>query len=190
MLDFKELWKGKHISVVSPIEYEYEAVHEPDVIMVLPVLAIKNKLYTEYYLALRKEVCPPYLIKEKGLDPYFYTPITGRMDKDGETPEETMRRELIEEAGIELIDYEIILHKEKMPVCKTSDMRMDLFMLIVNEFNPVEATGDGTVTEEMSESIFVRLGDMHNILNKTNVDFLLFGTYPLLMDELGKHIRL
>lgn len=192
MLNFKELWKGKHISVVSPEEYQYEAVHEPDVITVLPIIEVHSKHVkgiVDYYLVIRKEVCPPYLIKYDGLEPFFYTPITGRRDKSNETPEETMRRELVEEAGIELIDYEILIHKKKMPVCKTSDMRMDFFILLVREFNPVEAVGDGTVTEEMSKSIFVKLGDLYKIIENPNVDYLLYGAYNILMNELPKHLR-
>jgi len=193
MLEFKELWKGKHIQVVSPKEYEYEAVHEPNVIMVLPVLLVKSKFVKgldNYYLAIRKEVCPPYLIKEQGNNPYFYTTITGRMDKEGESPEETMKRELIEEAGIELVDYTVMSYKKSIPLCKTSDMRAHIYTLLVKEFNTVEAVGDGTVTEAMSQTIFVKLGEMHNIIEKPNVDFLLYGGYKILMDVIGNYIRL
>jgi 8-oxo-dGTP pyrophosphatase MutT (NUDIX family) len=193
MLEFRELWKGEYLSIVSPIKYQYEAVHENDVITVLPVVVVKSKFVKgliNYYLVIRKEVCPPYLIKDQGIDEYFYTPITGKMDKEGESSEETMKRELIEEAGIELVDYEMILHKKKMPVCKTSDMRMDLFILLVNSFNPVEPVGDGTAMEKISTSIFVKLGDMPNIIEKPNVDFLLYGSYKILMDVIGNHIRI
>jgi 8-oxo-dGTP pyrophosphatase MutT (NUDIX family) len=193
MLEFRELWKGEYLSIVSPIKYQYEAVHEKDVITVLPVVVVKSKFVKgliNYYLVIRKEVCPPYLIKDQGIDEYFYTPITGKMDKEGESSEETMKRELIEEAGIELVDYEMILHKKKMPVCKTSDMRMDLFILLVNSFNPVEPVGDGTEMEKISTSIFVKLGEMHNIIEKPNVDFLLYGSYKILMDVIKNHIRI
>lgn len=193
MLNFKVLWKGKHIQIVSPTEYEYEAVHEPNVIIVLPVLVVKSKFVkglTNYYLAIRKEVCPPYLIKDDGYGPHYYTTITGRMDKQGESPEETMKRELIEEAGIELIDYTIMSYKKNIPVCKTTDMRAHIYTLLVDKFNTVKAVGDGTVTEAMSETIFVELGKMNDIIEKPNVDFLLYGGYKILMDTIGNHIRI
>ena len=193
MLDFKKLWKGEHLEVVSPEEYSYEAVHEDNVIMVLPVLAVKSKFIkgmTNYYLAIRKEICPPYLIKDKGVGPYYYTTITGKMDKEGETPEQTMRREMIEEAGIELIDYTVMLYKKDMPVCKTTDMRANIFVILVDEFNTVEATGDGTVTEEMSKTIFVELGKVNEMIEKPNVDFLLYGVYQILMNVIGNYIRI
>jgi len=192
MLEFKELWKGEHIQVVSPKEYKYEAVHEANVIMVLPVLVVKSKFVkglTNYYLAIRKEVCPPYLIKEQGTNPYFYTTITGRMDKEGESPEETMKRELIEEAGIELIDYTVMSYKKNIPLCKTTDMRAHIYTLLINRFNQVEAVGDGTVTEEMSKTIFINLKDINNIIEKPNVDFLLYGSCKILIDVIKNYVR-
>jgi hypothetical protein len=69
-------------------------------------------------------------------------------------------------------------------------MRANIYFLLVDRFNAVEATGDGTITEEMSETIFVNLGEMHNIIDKPNVDFLLYGGYKILMDIIGNHIRM
>ena len=39
MEKFKLLWKGKYISVVSPIKNNYECIHENDIIMVLPIIS-------------------------------------------------------------------------------------------------------------------------------------------------------
>lgn len=193
MNKFEKLYNGKHISVVSDPETQYEFVNEDDIIVVLPVLRVKSKFVkhlTNYYLALRKEYVPPYLAKERRLNNFYYTTITGKMDKDGETPEQTMRRELIEEAGIELIDYTIMSYQKDMPVCKTTDMRAHIYTVLVNEFKAVKAVGDGTVTEEMSKAIFVNLADMEKVLNKPNIDFLLFGGYQILMNVIKNYIRM
>lgn len=192
MLSFKSLWKGEHIEIITPDKYKYEAVHEKDVIMVLPVLVIKSKFVKgliNYYLAVRKEVCPPYLIKDEGNHTYYYTTVTGQID-EGEYPEQTMKRELIEEAGIELIDYTIMSYRRNIPICKTTDMRAHIYTLLVDSFNPVKAEGDGSVTERLSETIFVKLSDMPNIIEKDNVDFLLMGGYEILMNVLPNHIKI
>lgn len=192
MLKFKSLWKGEHVEIITPEKYKYEAVHEKDVVMVLPVLVVKSKFVkglVNYYLAIRKEVCPPYLIKDEENHAYYYTPVTGQID-EGEYPEQTMKRELIEEAGIELIDYTVMSYQKNMPICKTTDMRAHIYTLLVDRFNPVKAEGDGSVTEKLSETIFVNLGEVENIISRSNVDFLLYGGYKVLMDVIGNYIRI
>lgn len=193
MLKFKKLWQGEYIAVVSPTEYPYECVHEPDVIMVFPILAVKSKFVkglTNYYLGIRKEHCPPYRMKDEQNNELFYTSITGKMDVEGETPEETMKRELIEEAGLKLIDYKVISELHNMPLCKTTDLRAHIYILIIDSFEQVKATGDGTLNEEMSSTIFVNLNKMEDIIKKPNVDFLLYGGYKILTDVIGNYIQL
>lgn len=46
------------------------------------------------------------------------------------------------------------------------------------------------VTEKLSETIFVRLSDMPDIIAKDNIDFLLMGGYEILMNVLPNHIRI
>lgn len=193
MLDFKKLWQGEHISVITPTEYPYECVHEPDVIMVFPILAVKSKFVNgliNYYLGIRKEHCPPYRMKDENNNEFFYTSITGRRDIEGESVEETMKREMIEEAGIKLIDYKVIFELKDMPLCKTTDLRATIYGLIIDSFEKVEAVGDGTLNEEMSSTIFVNLNKMEDILKKPNVDFLLYGGYRILSNVIGNYIQL
>ena len=191
MLEFKELWKGNYMSVISPIKHPYECVHEPDVIMVFPVLEVKSKFVkdlTNYYMVVRKEFCPPYFVK-KDKEEYFYTCVTGGIE-EGESPDHAMKRELVEETGIELLDYDIIFERHDIPICKTSDMRSHIYGLLIKSFNPVEATGDGTVNEAMASTIFVNLNKMDEIINKPNIDFLLYSGYSLLMSKIGSYIQL
>ena len=192
MKQFKELWKGQHISVISPIDQPYECVHEPNVIMVIPVIATKSKYinnFTNYYIGIRKEFCPPYLMKDDTQTDFYYTVISGRMDVEGETAEQTMKRELIEEAGIKLIDYRVIFERSNIPICKTTDMRATVYGLLVDTFEKVEAVGDGTKNEEMSSTIFIDMNKMEDILKKPNIDFLLVGMYSILMDNLRNYIE-
>lgn len=192
MLSFEKLWQGKYISVISPKKYPYECVHESDVIMVFPIIAVKSKFVkgiTDYYLGIRKENCPPYEVKDKNLNKYFYTSITGKRDVEGETAEQTMKREMIEEAGIKLIDYKLIFELKDMPLCKTTDLRATIYGIIIDSFEKVEATGDGTLNEKLSSTVFVNLNKMENILKKQNIDFLLYGGYKILEGVIDNFIQ-
>lgn len=192
MLSFEKLWQGKYISVISPKKYPYECVHESDVIMVFPIIAVKSKFVkgiTDYYLGIRKEHCPPYKVKDKNLNKYFYTSITGKRDVEGETAEQTMKREMIEEAGIKLIDYKLIFELKDMPLCKTTDLRATIYGIIIDSFEKVEATGDGTLNEKLSSTVFVNLNKMEDILKKQNIDFLLYGGYKILEGVIDNFIQ-
>ena len=192
MLKYKKLWQGEYISVISPTEYPYECVHESDVIMVFPIIAVKSKYVkgaVDYYLGIRKEHCPPYKVKDESNNEYFYTSITGKRDVEGETAEETMAREMVEEAGIKLIDYRVVFELKDMPLCKSTDLRTTIYGLIVDAFEKVEAVGDGTLNEELSSTVFVNLNKMENILKKPNVDFLLYGGYRILEGVIDNFIQ-
>ena len=180
MEKFKELWKGEWISVVSPEKHPYEAVHEDDLIMVLPILKIKRKKDVSHYVAIRKEHCPPYMIKDTTDNELYYTIISGKLDIKGESKEKAMIREMEEETGIKITDYEILEQKENMPVFKTSDVRTDLYFILIKEFERVEAEGDGTYNEEQSEVKFIKVNELDKILEKENIDFLLYGAINIL----------
>lgn len=191
MLKFKTLWQGKYLSIVDPIDEEYEAVHEKDVIIVYPVIRMKQKTRSdgisasvgEFLVGIRQEHCPPYLIKDKLNEDLYYTVISGGIE-EGETPDEAMKRELKEEAGVELIEYKVIEHKKYIPLCKTSDMRADIYIIVIDSFRAVPAEGDGTKNEELSKTTFVNLKSLKKIIEKPNVDNLLYSGYYLLVDKL------
>jgi len=187
MLKFKNLWQGEFISVISPIEIEYECINEHDSMQVLPLIIPKNAIsIDDAYLIIRKEFCPPYMIKDKLGNKFFYTIISGMMDKENETPEQTMSRELIEEAGIKLLNYDIIYNLNDIPYTKVTSSRLNLFIISIKNFERVEATGDGTENEKISKSIAVKLKNMDNILKKPNADFLLHSAYNILKNNLNK----
>jgi 8-oxo-dGTP pyrophosphatase MutT (NUDIX family) len=170
-MDFDVLFKGDWIQVVTPKENKYETVHEKDVIMVLPLIISKDK--KKVFLAMRKEFCPPYLIKDKSSQLY-YTVISGTME-DGEIPVNTMIREIKEETGLDVKSYKILINKENIPVCKSTDMRAHLFVIALEDFDTVKALGDGTVFEAKSKTVFVELSKIDSILNRPNIDYLLYS---------------
>jgi 8-oxo-dGTP pyrophosphatase MutT (NUDIX family) len=145
-------------------------MHESDVIMVLPI--IRN------YFIIRKEFCPPYLIKDKTGEQLYYTTVTGKIE-EGENPTFAMLRELQEESGIIPVDYTILYEKHEVPVCKSTDMRAHIYMVKINQFNKEKPVGDGTTYEEKSKSILVPNYKMDEICMKSNVDFLLIGLYNM-----------
>jgi len=100
--DVDILWHGKYITVVSPKIAPYEIILEDDGVFVIPIIGEK--------IGIRKEYCPPYLLKNHDVNELFYTVITGDID-DGETDGEAAVRELKEEAGITILSYKILYYK-------------------------------------------------------------------------------
>ena len=90
-MKLKELWKGKFMSIVSPIDAPYEAVNEKDCIIVIPIMRVGNGTR----VIIRKEYCPPYFAREEK-PRLYYTVISGQIDA-GEKDDQAMLRELEEE---------------------------------------------------------------------------------------------
>ncbi|MCA1806892.1 MAG: NUDIX domain-containing protein, partial [Actinobacteria bacterium] len=103
MKDFSVLWAGDHISVISPEDQPYEAIHELDAVHILPI----DVQTTE--LIIRREVCPPYTVRDSHEYPYFQTIVSGGIE-EGEAVEDAVKREIKEELGIDLdkAEYELI----------------------------------------------------------------------------------
>ncbi len=168
-LPFKTLWKGEFASIVSPIEAPYETLHEGDVVMVLA------KLQDTDEFIIRKEFCPPYMVKDGQLR-NWYTVLSGSIEAD-ETKEENMIKEVQEEAGIKIKAYKIVHYVNSVPVCKSTTMRTTLYYIIITDYENVEAEGDGTVNEAKSTSPRVSIDEFQHIINNENVDFLLISMY-------------
>lgn len=170
-MKLETLWQGKFISIVSPKENPYESIHEPDVVLVIPIQ--KDKI------GIRQELCPPYLIKDKSGEIKYYTCISGKIE-EGESFEEAAIRELKEESGVEFKNPEIIKIFEDLPLCKSTDMRATCFVFQNrgDDYDIEKATGDGTEYEKKSKTVWVTKEELFEIIqNKKNIDALLFNSY-------------
>ena len=119
-----------------------------DAVVCIPYLVEENKFY------IRQEYVPTYKYvnnKEQHL-----TCITGTID-EGETPEQTLRRELEEEAGIKLRDNLPIEFEAPLFISKgsTNQFHICILNLTRNDFTEVHPVGDGSVAEEKSKTIVV-----------------------------------
>lgn len=163
------LWEGEYISIVSPENLPYEAVHGADCIIVLPYLKDTNQF------VIRSETCPPYMIKD-GIVRKWYTTVTGAID-NGEKPEEAMLRELREETGLYNIEYTIDKVFNNIPIFKCLTMRAWIYFITIESFDLEQPEGDGTEMEEKSKPVFARIDELDTIMQQENVDMLLQFVY-------------
>lgn len=171
-MNFNVLWKGDWLTVISPHKYPYEAVHEINLAVVLPI--IKTKSGPPIFV-IRKELCPPYTVY--GGDRRFYTVLSGGIEGQ-ETASAAMLREMQEEAGLVVEDYRV-LYRKHMPVCKVSTSISHFHIIEVLDYKRIKPTNDGTKYEELSESVFTTQDMMEEIVTQDNVDFLLVGLYNI-----------
>jgi 8-oxo-dGTP pyrophosphatase MutT (NUDIX family) len=174
MKDVKTLWKGDWVSVVSPKDSQYESLHEPDVVLILPILGNK--------VGIREEFCPPYLIKDETGESLYYTVISGKIE-EGETKENAALRELKEESGVTVEEgFSIIPIFEDLPLSKSTDMRGTMFVIKGDVESKETPKGDGTEDEKKSKTIWVTKDEFFEILEKKkNIDFLLFSSFFFLI---------
>ena len=177
-MDMKTLWKGKFISVVSPDKYPYEAISEKDGVCVLPIL-IGHK--NGPLFGLRRELIPPYTVKSG--DKMFYTAISGGIE-EGENAQQTMVRELKEEAGLTLQRYTVVYHKP-MHTMKASVNLVHFVIIKVMEWESGNPTTDGTRYEKVAHTEFVTEEELEEILRRDNVDFLLTGLVSIYRNQVA-----
>lgn len=158
-------WSGDYVEIISPEDYPYEAVHPSDSVIAVPVVG------GEY--VIRKEVCPPYMVKEDSNKEKFWTVVSGAVD-EGERPLETLKREVEEETGISLNRIRVIQREEQTPYHKLSTQRVSFYFFEVLDHDEVEATGDGTITEELSETHRVTYDRLIDLSKRDDSDLLLY----------------
>lgn len=169
MEKFSKLSKKKTKNIVDePIIFENEhlkitkyedwvIVEEPSVVACLPYLIEYNQI------VVRQEFIPTFK-KAEGND-YFLTCVAGKIEI-GETPEESLRRELEEEAGIVLRDGYEIEFERPLFACKTTTAQFYfcLIPLVEDDYHEVLAKGDGTRNEKLSKSVKVDTKFLNNLL--------------------------
>ena len=174
-MDFKILWQGNFAKVISPKDHPYEAFHEGNGVMIVPIINGK--------IGIRKEFCPPYLVKNDTGKTLFYTLITGMIDEDDATPMDAALRELKEEAGIVVKEYKPLYAIEDIPEAKSNTRHIGLYVLDIKDYRRIGIKGDGTEYEEKSETIWVSPYQLAQIvIHEKNIDFLLVSAYFILKE--------
>lgn len=164
----KILWKGKWVSIVSPVDYDYESLHEMNGVLIIPIIYDKKIPL----IGIRKEFCPPYFIKgnkpENGL---FYTAISGGVE-EGEDPYEAAFRELKEEAGIIPTSYKITEVYKEINFVKNTDALSSCYLMKIFTYDIEKPEGDGTENEEKSKTMWVSHKKLKALLKEKNIDLL------------------
>jgi 8-oxo-dGTP pyrophosphatase MutT (NUDIX family) len=155
-------WSGDYITVVSPKNSGYEAIHSSDSVMALPVVGGD--------FIVRKEPLPAYMVQ--GGEQKYWTVLSGGVEGD-ESPLQALKREVEEEAGIRLSRIKVFERKERIPYVKHTTQRVSFYFFEALEYEEMEPPGDGSEIEENSETHRVGLSELKNLSNKENADFLL-----------------
>ncbi|MBN1214206.1 MAG: NUDIX domain-containing protein [Candidatus Lokiarchaeota archaeon] len=173
------LFSGNHIDIVKYKDTEILKVG--DKVAVLPYFR------DEATFLMRLEYTPAYQLKNREhiqlrTITNYLTITTGGIEK-GETPEQTIRRELYEENGIVLnnmypFEIEGPFFTDKY---NTSQIYVCLLELPVNSYRQVKPPTDGSEHEKLSKPIRISIGDINQIVNND-----LISKY--LIDKLIKRI--
>lgn len=134
---------------IKIIGYEdWSLVSESDVVVCIIYLIDLNKI------VIRQEYIPTF--KYRDGQEYHLTLISGTME-DGESPEETLLREIQEEAGIIIRpDFGIEFMKPLfMTKGHVNKYHAAIVQLTERDYTEVSADGDGSVAEEKSKSVKV-----------------------------------
>lgn len=155
-------YSGDHLSIISPENYEYESVHEADMVLCLPLVDGK-------YI-IRKEVCPAYEVKEKEGNDRFWTMVSGTVE-EGENPLQTLKREMGEETPVLPKRIRVIQSRKEIPFVKVTTQRTSIYHFEVLEYKKTEAAGDGSQVESQSTHEFVTSSELQTVGKRPNADF-------------------
>lgn len=129
-------------------------------------------------ILLIKKVTGPY---DKKLD------LPGGTIEYCETPEETLKRELLEETGIEIIDYELIDANSVVVEWKQKDIQIKthhigIFYKILNYKNEIKK--DVEITEINDDSLGAEFYDIDKLRKENLSDIAV-----LELEKLGYHLK-
>jgi len=157
------LFKGKHLDI---IKYK-----DTEILQIKDKIAIIPYFRDEATFLMRLEYIPTYQYKNRDKPELrnitnYLTVIQGTME-DGETPEQTIRRELYEEGGIVLnslfqFDVEGPFFVQKYSL---GQVWLSLLELPVNTYRQIKPPTDGTKKEKISKNIRISVGDVDQIVN-------------------------
>lgn len=150
----KTLFKNDFMSIIKKDNWSF--IKEPDNCVCIPILMETNEII------LRLEDIPSYRYKDNR--DYHLTCISGTIEEQ-EHPNETMVRELEEEAGIRLDpDYKIEMSESLFKNKSTSSV-FNIYILPIYErdYTEVKAKGDGSECEENSKSVKVNIKNIDRL---------------------------
>jgi len=170
----EELFDGGYLKIVKKDNWTF--LTESDNACVLPILLDENKIL------VRMEVVTPFKYRDK--NDYHLTCISGTIE-EGETPEQCIKRELEEEAGIVLRSNVVIEVYDALYKSKTQSSKFHLCVLPLNSYSydEVIAKGDGSKEEAISKTVEVNIDNIDQ-LNPSDV------VTALLISEAKKFLKL
>lgn len=159
------LFENEYVKVK---DYEgWTIIEESDCVVCIPILMDSNQSI------LREEYIPTF--KKRTGNEMYITVLSGTIEK-GESPEETLKRELKEEAGIILRDNLNITFENRLFMTKgnMSYYHLCLLPLYLNDFTETYASGDGSKAEKMSRTVKVNNYNLDNlIINDTITELMI-----------------
>ncbi|CAG7579809.1 MAG: NADH pyrophosphatase [uncultured marine phage] len=168
------LWTNDWVKVVA--FEDWTIIEGSDCVVCVPILMDENQV------VLRHEYIPTY--KKKDGKGYYLSIVAGTIEK-GETPEECLRRELVEEAGIVLRDNFPIVFEDSLYLSKGCNSKYNICILPLyrDDFYETYAKGDGSRAEKLSKSVKV---NEYNLENLKGSDVIT----ELMLMKVRKHLNL
>jgi 8-oxo-dGTP pyrophosphatase MutT (NUDIX family) len=168
------LYKGNYLKVID-LE-GWEIVEEKDMVICVPYLVNQNKVI------LRLEDIPPYKKRFKN-EQKFFTVMSGCIE-EGESKEDTLKRELEEECGIQLLPHARFEFMQPLMVSKGNIAQFNICLLAIsdNDYVEVKAKGDGSKHEVNSGIVKINARDMGRV---RCADIITSYTLNLMLQQYG-----
>lgn len=163
------LWQGKHLTVKS-VE-GWEVVSEKDMVIALPFFTDRGEVM------VRAEVVPSFTLRNP-THKHFLTLMSGSVEP-GESPDATLRRELVEECGIKLTDRYRPEKVGEFMVSKGSVAKYHIYILelMPHHYEQVPATTDGSKAEKQSSNVMVKVRNLKNLTPQDMVTAYTIGAF-------------
>jgi len=158
------LYSDDYMSIVR--FEDWSVLEEPDLVICVPIIIEYNQFI------IRQEYIPSYKLSE-GKE-FHITVLSGTIDEN-ETPEQALKRELEEEAGIVLRDNFEFNFESPIFKSKTSSSKYHICILPLSEsdYHEVSPTGDGSASEKVSKSVKVNIKHINSIIPSDTITQLM-----------------